>query len=128
MRTDRIAELKRSRLLLEQLGAERDGLERHRIEVLAAITRLRQICCHPTLAGGARGLGSGKFDALFELLEPLLAEGHKVLVFSQFVKCLDLLAGELRARAIPQHMLTGATVRREASSWSPSRPAAPAST
>ena len=81
-------------------------------EVLAALTRLRQICCHPALAGGRADLGSGKFDALFEILEPLLAEGRKVLVFSQFVECLKLLAAEMKRRAIRHHMLTGATTRR----------------
>ena len=67
-----------------------------------------------SLAGGSARLGSGKFDALFELLEPLLAEGHKVLVFSQFVECLKLLASELKTRGLPQHMLTGQTVKRAA--------------
>ncbi len=71
--------------------------------MLAALMRLRQICCHPALAGGNPTLGSGKFDTLFELLEPILAEGHKVLVFSQFVECLKLLVAELRARAISRH-------------------------
>jgi SNF2 family DNA or RNA helicase len=74
---------------------------------------LRQICCHPALAGGADGVGSGKFEALFELLEPLLAEGHKVLVFSQFVECLALLQRALREREIRFHVLTGATKNRE---------------
>src|SRR5439155_1574076 len=50
---------------------------------------------------------------LAALLEPLLAEGHKVLVFSQFVECLKLLAAELGARDVPYHMLTGETVKRE---------------
>jgi SNF2 family DNA or RNA helicase len=58
-------------------------------------------------------LGSGKFETLFELLEPLLAEGHKVLVFSQFVRCLDLLAEEMRGREVPFHVLTGSTTNRE---------------
>jgi SNF2 family DNA or RNA helicase len=72
----------------------------HKFEVLTALTRLRQVCCHPTLVGGRSGLGSGKFDVLFELLEPLLAEGRKVLVFSQFVECLKLLAAEMKVRNI----------------------------
>jgi SNF2 family DNA or RNA helicase len=108
-----LAELRRTRRLLEELEHEPQELGRSRITVLAALTRLRQICCHPALAGGKPGLGSGKFDALFELLEPLLAEGHKVLVFSQFVECLKLLAADMRTRALPFHMLTGQTVRRE---------------
>jgi len=107
------AELLRSRDLLGELSAQPDGLRRNQVTVLAALTRLRQICCHPALAGGRPDLPSGKFDAVFDLLEPLLAEGHKVLLFSQFVRCLDLLAAEMRQRQIPLHMLTGSTVRRD---------------
>jgi superfamily II DNA or RNA helicase len=108
-----VAELQRSRALLAQIGTDARTLGRGKITILAALTRLRQICCHPALAGGRADLGSGKFDAFFELLEPILAEGHKVLVFSQFVQCLKLLAAELRARAVALHMLTGQTTRRE---------------
>jgi superfamily II DNA or RNA helicase len=109
-----LAELRRSQQLVQRLDDRPAEFNRQRIQILAALTRLRQICCHPKLAGGAANLGSGKFEALFELLEPLLAEGHKVLVFSQFVECLKLLAGELKTRAIPHHLLTGQTVKRAA--------------
>jgi superfamily II DNA or RNA helicase len=104
-----LAELAASRALIEDLSAAPGGLKKHRIEILAALTRLRQICCHPALTGDAPGAGSGKFDALWELLEPLLAEGHKVLVFSQFVRCLELIEAEIRARGIAYHVLTGET-------------------
>jgi len=107
-----LAELRRSRGLIERLHSEAGGAARNRIHILAALTRLRQICCHPALARGRSRLGSGKFDALFELLEPLLAEGHKVLVFSQFVECLKLLRAEMGARNIASYMLTGQTTRR----------------
>ncbi len=109
-----LAELANSRKLVERISTNGDGVRRHKIEILAALTRLRQVCCHPALAGGKLELGSGKFDALFELLEPLLAEGHKVLVFSQFVECLKLLAQDMTRRGVRHHMLTGATTRREA--------------
>jgi len=46
------------------------------------------------------------------VLEPLIAEGHKVIVFSQFVECLKLIAPELRGRGIGHHVLTGATTKR----------------
>jgi SNF2 family DNA or RNA helicase len=107
-----LAELMRGREMVARLKATPDGVMSHKIEILAALTRLRQVCCHPALIGGRESLGSGKFDALFELLEPILAEGHKVLVFSQFVECLKLLAAEMKRRAIVHHMLTGATTRR----------------
>lgn len=108
-----LSELGRARAFLGTLLAEPQGLDRNRMPVLATLTRLRQICCHPTLAGGRDGLGSGKFDALFDLLDPLLAEGHKVLLFSQFVECLKLIEAEFERRGIPYHMLTGQTTKRE---------------
>jgi superfamily II DNA or RNA helicase len=104
-----LAELTRSRELLQGLAAGPEGLAQHRIEILAALTRLRQICCHPALTGAGPAAGSGKFDALWEILEPLLEEGHKVLVFSQFVRCLDLLEKEMESRGIAYHVLTGQT-------------------
>jgi SNF2 family DNA or RNA helicase len=108
-----LAELRRTRkLALGPEGSAQDEAQR-RIAVLAALTRLRQICCHAALAGGTRSISSGKVDALFEILEPLLAEGHKVLVFSQFVKCLEILRQELARRGIPQHLLTGESVKRD---------------
>ena len=108
-----LAELRRSRALVERLSDAPGGITQNKIHILAALTRLRQICCHPALAGGKVSLGSGKFDALFELLDPLLAEGHKVLLFSQFVECLKLLQREMTARGIAYHTLTGQTVKRQ---------------
>jgi superfamily II DNA or RNA helicase len=107
------AELVRSRELLRTLAPGEEGLARKRLVVLAVLTRLRQICCHPALAGGRRELGSGKFEALFDLLEPLLAEGRKVLVFSQFVECLKLIAADMDNRKVPYHVLTGSTSTRD---------------
>lgn len=111
-----VAEVARSRELVESISGSKDGLKKNRIEVLAALTRLRQICCHPVLGGGegAEALGSGKLDALFELLEPIVAEGHKVLVFSQFVGYLEIVAQELERRGIARYLLTGSTRDRPA--------------
>ncbi|NOT32732.1 MAG: DEAD/DEAH box helicase [Candidatus Eisenbacteria bacterium] len=106
-----LAELARARREVMSL-ADEGGVKQHKIQILAALTRLRQICCHPQLAGATRSVGSGKFEALFELLEPLLAEGHKVLLFSQFVKALELVRAEMRTHRIPHHLLTGSTTDR----------------
>jgi SNF2 family DNA or RNA helicase len=108
-----LAELARAREHVVALARDPEALRRNRFSILADLTRLRQICCHPVLAKGRMEAGSGKFDALFELLDPLLAEGHKVLVFSQFVQCLELLELEMRTRSIAFHLLTGETVRRD---------------
>ena len=105
-----LAELRRSRDKVMQTVAEK-GVARSKIHVLAALTRLRQICCHPDLVGN--DAASGKTETLFELLEPLLAEGQKVLLFSQFVQMLEILHQECRERSIPTHILTGETKHRQ---------------
>ena len=105
-----LAELRRSREQVLQTVQEK-GLARSKLQVLAALTRLRQICCHPTLVGS--DCASGKTDTLFELMEPLLDEGQKVLVFSQFVRMLLLLQEECRKRSMPTHLLTGDTKNRQ---------------
>jgi SNF2 family DNA or RNA helicase len=66
----------------------------------------------PPTTGGER-YPSGKTETLFELLEPLLAEGQKVLLFSQFVQMLKLLDVECQQRQIPTHFLSGETRDRQ---------------
>ncbi|MBG88443.1 MAG: serine/threonine protein phosphatase [Verrucomicrobiales bacterium] len=105
-----LAELRRSRdQVLE--AVKKKGLAKSKMHVLAALTRLRQICCHPSLVGSSSP--SGKTETLFELLEPLLEENQKILVFSQFVKMLQLLEKDCGTRGIPTHMLTGETKDRQ---------------
>lgn len=105
-----LAELRRSRDQVMK-AVKTQGLARSKIHVLAALTRLRQVCCHPSLVGN--GSPSGKTDTLFELLDPLITEGEKVLVFSQFVQMLELLEKECQEREICTHMLTGGTKDRQ---------------
>jgi hypothetical protein len=105
-----LAELRRSRDQIMQAVAEQ-GLNKSKMHVLAALTRLRQVCCHPQLVGNDSP--SGKTETLFELLDSLVAEGQKVLVFSQFVQMLQLLEKECHARNIRTHMLTGQTKDRQ---------------
>jgi SNF2 family DNA or RNA helicase len=106
-----LAELRRSREQVMEAVAQK-GLNKSKIHVLAALTRLRQICCHPQLVGNDSV--SGKTDTLFELLEPLLSEGQKVLIFSQFVQMLKIMETECCQRQIPTHVLTGETKERQA--------------
>jgi len=106
-----LAELRRSREQVMKTVAEK-GLNQSKIHVLAALTRLRQICCHPKLVGSDSP--SGKTETLFELLDGLAAEGQKVLLFSQFVQMLELLEAVCREHQIPTHLLTGRTKDRQA--------------
>src|SRR5207247_7071280 len=71
-----LAELRRSRELVMKTVAEK-GLNKSKLHVLAALTRLRQICCHPRLVGSDSV--SGKTETLFELIDSLSAEGQKVI-------------------------------------------------
>jgi superfamily II DNA or RNA helicase len=105
-----LAELRRSRDQVLR-AVEQQGLNKSKMHVLAALTRLRQVCCHPSLVGS--DTASGKTETLFELLDPLISEGQKVLVFSQFVQMLHLLEKECQTRQIKTHILTGQTKDRQ---------------
>ncbi|NCD40725.1 MAG: DEAD/DEAH box helicase [Bacteroidia bacterium] len=84
-----------------------------RFAVLQALTRLRQIACHPLLAEKGYTESSGKFDEVLRYMETIVGEGHKLLMFSSFVTYLDLYARELKARGIEFERLTGSTRNRE---------------
>lgn len=96
-------------------GKMQDEIMRSSIHVLRGLTQLRQICNDPRLlkAESLQGEGSAKIDLLLEQL-PQKAAQHKILVFSQFVSMLDLLAAELDKIGLPYVTLTGATRNREA--------------
>lgn len=94
-----------------------DGVSKHRMEILEAILRLRQICCHPalvsTLLEDAGGYESGKLNALLQDIETVVEEGQKVLIYSQFTSMLQLIAKEMRNKATPFVYLDGSTTDRE---------------
>lgn len=89
------------------------GFEQSRIKILALLTRLRQICCHPGMFLEDYNGGSGKLDSLLELLKEGLAGGRRVLVFSQFTTMLGLVSGELKKTKIDFHYLDGSTPAEE---------------
>ncbi|HEY1788495.1 MAG TPA: DEAD/DEAH box helicase [Verrucomicrobiae bacterium] len=106
------AELKRARQILLKLKTH-EQLNSERFNILTSLLRLRQICCHPALVDGKlREAESAKVAALEDLLEPLMEEGHKVLVFSQFVTMLDLLRETVTRREWPHFYLAGDTENR----------------
>jgi SNF2 family DNA or RNA helicase len=108
------AELKRARGMLLGIENQRQFNEQ-RFNILQSLLRLRQICCHPGLIDPTmRGESSAKLEALFDLLEPLRDEGHKVLVFSQFVSMLDILRERMIERGWHHFYLTGQTEDRGA--------------
>ncbi len=92
---------------------EQKGMEKSRIKILAALTRLRQICCHPaTFIEGYNGT-SGKLESLKELLENSIDSGHRVLLFSQFTAMLEIIGRNLKNSGIPYFYLDGSTNARD---------------
>ena len=105
------AELKRAQAML--LGIKTAAaLNKQRFNFLTSLLRLRQICCHPKLVKPDSKAPSAKLDALMETIEPLLEEGQKVLVFSQFVELLDILRAEAKKRGWTHWYLAGDTENR----------------
>lgn len=92
---------------------EKEGLERSAIVVLQGLTKLRQLANHPSMLNGDHDTDSGKFDEIFSHLENLMAEKHKVLIFSSFVKHLELLKQKIEANKWKYSLLTGRTTKRE---------------
>ena len=94
---------------------DRRGLARSQIVILDALLKLRQVCCDPRLLKkAASSAGSAKLDTLMELLDTLMSENRKVLVFSQFTSMLALIIDQLQARSIDFALLTGETIDRAA--------------
>jgi len=81
--------------------------------VLRALMRLRQLAIHPQLVDKMAAPESGKFQVIADQLETLLSEGHKVLMFSSFVRHLELFETYFHDRGIKYAKLTGATKRRD---------------
>ncbi|MBM4375573.1 MAG: DEAD/DEAH box helicase [Deltaproteobacteria bacterium] len=93
------------------------GLAASTVPVLDALMKLRQVCCHPRLVkvpAAAEVPHAAKFDTLLELCRTLVAEGRRVLVFSQFTRMLTLVSEALLAEGIRHVTLTGATTDRQA--------------
>lgn len=92
---------------------EDKGMNRARMQVLEGLLRLRQISNHPKLVNEDFRGDSSKLNLLINTLETLQAEGHKALVFSQFVKMLTLVRSALEERQIPYVYLDGRTRKRQ---------------
>jgi SNF2 family DNA or RNA helicase len=92
------------------------GISRSQISVLAALLRLRQVCCDPRLLKNRtdnKKAESSKLDALVNMLAEIIDEGHKILVFSQFVEMLTIIRGELEKLGYPYEYIDGQTPAKE---------------
>ena len=111
---DRI--LESSRIEIQGMVKER-GFEKSRMAILTALLRLRQVCCHLALLGDHNPLPdakepSSKLEQFFEIFDESIAGGHRILVFSQFVKMLHVVRDELESRGAKYCYLDGSSQDR----------------
>ncbi|NQU87192.1 MAG: DEAD/DEAH box helicase [Mariniphaga sp.] len=109
----KIYEKKKSEIrnsILENIEVQ--GIEKSSIVVLQGLTKLRQLANHPSMLDFQKS-DSGKFNEIFRSLENLMAEKHKVLIFSSFVKHLELLKEKIESKGWEYSVLTGKTTNRE---------------
>lgn len=95
---------------------KKDGFERSRMTILTVLLRLRQICCHPALAGvnlGRHFSNSAKLMLLKELVSEAIDAGHKIIIFSQFVQMLEIIAEYLRKDGVVYEYMDGSTRDRQ---------------
>lgn len=108
-----MAELKLAQQKITKAGSG-ESFNKERFNILASLLRLRQICCHPALIDPAyRNMRSAKLEGLIDLVSELQEEGHKVLIFSQFVEMLKIMSTALDEIKCNHLMLTGATNNRQ---------------
>ena len=93
---------------------ERDGFDRVQIHVLATLTRLKQICCHPAIFAKekAEAGDSAKYEMLLELLQTLVEGGHKTVIFSQYTRMLQIMREDFEGRGIRFSYLDGSSKNR----------------
>lgn len=92
---------------------ESNGLQKSALVVLQGLTKLRQLANHPVLVQKEADIESGKFNEIYQCLENLVAEKHKVLIFSSFVKHLELLRIKIESKHWKYSLLTGKTTERQ---------------
>ena len=105
------AHVKRMMLMLDKQSEEE--FKTSKITILAELTKLRQICCDPSLVFADYKADSAKTEMCLNMICNAVASGHKILLFSQFTTMLDHLANRLEEEKISYYMLTGATSKEK---------------
>ena len=86
-----------------------NGYEKSKMQILAALTRLRQICCHPGLFINDYNEGSSKLEQCMEIIKEAVKSGHKILLFSGYTSMFEIIEKELNKEQIRYLKLTGST-------------------
>ncbi len=98
---------------LRKMLEDGNEYERSKIQVLAELTKIRQICCDPNLIVEGYDGDSAKMEACIDLLTSAAESGHKMLLFSQFTSMLALIEEELKKEGIRFYKITGETSKEE---------------
>ena len=98
---------------IRRILESQDDVASHRIQILAELTRVRQICCDPGLLFEDYPGESAKREACLDLIRSAIDGGHKLLLFSQFTSMLELLRRDLDRDEIGYYILTGSTPKQE---------------
>lgn len=110
----KIYEAEKSKIRNELLESYENQNRKHNaVRVIQALSKLRQIANHPVLTDTEYDEDSGKFSEILRAVESITQENHKVLIFSSFVKHLNLFEEVFRKRGMRYSILTGATKKRE---------------
>lgn len=104
----------RATRLVKRLQSQDDEeFKNNRFEMLAEITRLRQLCCSPKLLNADYRGRSGKVDQTMELIRDEIAAGHKILLFSQFTSALVILRQQIEKEQISDFVIEGKTKKSD---------------
>ncbi len=95
------------------LSQDEESFSRERIRILAELTRIRQICCDPSLIYEDYGEGSAKRETCLDLVHQAMDGGHQMLIFSQFTSMLALIENDLKAEEIKYYKITGETPKKD---------------
>ena len=90
-------------------GLAKEGFQKGKLRILAGLTRLRQVCCHPSLCVENYRDRSGKLDQLLELVGEYMGAGGRILIFSQFTSMLQIIQQELVRQGVEHFYLDGET-------------------
>lgn len=105
------AHVQRMRMMLDKTSEEE--FKNSKIQILAELTKLRQLCCDPSLLFEGYRENSAKMEMCLDLIRNAINGGHKLLLFSQFTSMLDLIRTSLEKEGIGYYLLTGSTPKEK---------------
>lgn len=110
---ERLYHAREKQLALRLSRQTEEEFKEQKLQILAELTALRQICCDPSLVYDNYGHGSAKTKTCLEVIGNAVSGGHKILLFSQFASMLERLYSQLKAKGLRPFLLTGKTSKEE---------------